>query len=191
MAKCAFCNSRKGKRNCPALVGQVCSQCCGAYKQKKIECPADCFYLSKSNQYFTEKQEAHKVSDFEREMNSVIGNEDRYLDVMQNIEFAIYKVCGEDDYYSDHDVQTALEYLLEMGKAQLDIPAKFLTEPLPQVEIIIDAIDNVLKLRDKVGAREDMLSRLKCVYRILDSVKTHYDSHDDRSYIEFIGQFLP
>jgi hypothetical protein len=54
-------------------------------------------------------------------------------------EFAIYKVCGKDDYYSDHDLQTVLEYLLEMGKAQLDMPAKFLTEPLPQVEIIIDA----------------------------------------------------
>ncbi|MEI6127198.1 MAG: hypothetical protein WCQ99_11665 [Pseudomonadota bacterium] len=191
MAKCAFCSSCKGKRNCPALAKLVCSQCCGSERQKKIDCPSDCFYLGKSTQYFTEKQEVRKVTDFEREMNSIIGNENEYRDVLQNIEFAIYNVCKEDDYYTDRDVQTALAYLFEMGKAQLDMPAKFLTEPSAQVQIIIDAVDSIIKLRDKVGAREDTLSRMKCIYRILDSVKTHYDSQDDRSYIEFIGQFLP
>jgi len=190
MAKCSLCNTRKGKRNCPGLIGVICSQCCGAEREKTIKCPEDCFYLGRAKQYFTERQEAQKISNFDHEMASTIGNEDKHLDVLQNIEFAIYNICKNDFSITDRHVQTALEYLLDMGRAKLDLPAKFLTEPLPKVKSIIDAVDKVIQLRDSMGAREDLVTRLKCVYRVLDSVKTHFDSQEQRSYINFIGQFL-
>jgi len=78
MAKCAACNLRKGKRNCPASGSVICSQCCGDKREKEIDCPEDCFYLGKSKQYFTDRQDAQKISGFEHEMKSIIGNEDPY-----------------------------------------------------------------------------------------------------------------
>lgn len=95
MAKCVSCNSRKGKRNCPALASLICSQCCGAKRVKEIDCPEDCFYMGKSQQYFTDRQGSQQISDFEREMKKTIGSEDKYLDILQNIEFIIHNIYRE------------------------------------------------------------------------------------------------
>lgn len=45
MAKCPRCSSRKGKRHCPALRTEICSQCCADERLKTIPCPRDCPYL--------------------------------------------------------------------------------------------------------------------------------------------------
>lgn len=191
MAKCVSCNSRKGKRNCPALAGLICSQCCGAKKVKEIDCPEDCFYMGKSQQYFTDRQESQQISDFEREMKKTIGSEDKYLDILQNIEFIIHKIYKEQGNITDKHVETALDYLIEMGKAQMDLPSKFLTKVPPNVQNIVDAIDAILEMREAFTKnKEQLMDRLKCIYRILDSVRTHYDPKDDCSYLDFIGQFV-
>jgi len=191
MAKCVSCDSRKGKRSCPALGGLVCSQCCGSKREKEIDCPEDCFYLGKSKQYFAERQDAKKISDFEREMNDLLGDEDRHLDILQNIEFIIHKIHTEHGNITDRDVETALEYFIEMGKAQLDLPAKFLTELPPNTQMIVDAVDDLLSFRDSLtGKQGDFMTKLKCIYRVWDSVKTHYSRQNEHSYLEFVGQFL-
>jgi len=191
MAKCASCAATKGKRNCPALGAIICPQCCGTKRQKKIDCPPDCFYLGTSKEYIAGRQEAERLSDFEREMKSIIGNEDPYADVLQNIEFTISKIYEDRGSITDRHVETALAYLLEMGKAQLNLPAKFLTGLPPNVQSVVDGIDDILEFRNSFAKRESLITRLKCIYRVLDSVRTHRDPRDDCSYLEFIGQFVP
>jgi len=191
MAKCQSCSTKKGQRNCPALGGLLCPTCCGTNRQKEIDCPADCFYLGKSKKYFTDRQESGKLRDFEREMKSIIGKEDPFEDILQNIEFMIWHIYKEKRNIVDRHVEAALEYLMEMGKAQLDLPAKFLTEPPPNVGTIIDGIDDILAFRESVTERrEDLITKLKCIYRILDSVRTHHEPGDDCSYLDFIGRFM-
>ena len=51
MSKCAFCHQRKGKRDCPALSGLICSACCGEYRMVRITCPTDCIYLDANSEY--------------------------------------------------------------------------------------------------------------------------------------------
>lgn len=51
MSKCAYCHERKGKRPCPALDGQICSQCCGEHRMTRISCPSDCVYLDTNTEY--------------------------------------------------------------------------------------------------------------------------------------------
>lgn len=192
MAKCAACHSKKGKRNCPALGAMICSFCCGAKREKEIDCPDDCFYLGKARKYFEERDEEQRVSDFDREMRSMIGHEDAYLDVLQNIEFMLHQTYQQSGDITDRDVETALEYLFEMGKGQLGLPAKFLNALPPHQQMLVDAVDDILKLRESVsGRQESLMDKLRCIYRILDSVKTHYNPHNPHSYLLFIGQFLP
>jgi hypothetical protein len=169
----------------------ICPRCCGTKRQKKIDCPTDCFYLGTSKEYFANRQEAERLSDFEREMKSIIGDEDPYADVLQNIEFTISKIYEDRGSITDRHVETALEYLLEMGKAQLNLPAKFLTGLPPNVQSVVDGIDDILEFRNSFAKRESLITRLKCIYRVLDSVRTHRDPRDDCSYLEFIGQFVP
>lgn len=47
MAKipCISCQSKSGKRRCPALDGLICPVCCGEKRLKEIRCPSDCRYL--------------------------------------------------------------------------------------------------------------------------------------------------
>ncbi len=191
MAKCASCNSRKGKRNCPALGNVICSQCCGSKRANEIDCPDDCFYLGKSIQYFSHRQEAKSTSDFEREMKSIMGNENQHTDILQHIELTINKVYTRKKDINDKDVETALEHLLEMGKAQMDLPSKFLTELPANVQNIVDAVNDILISRESfTGEKDELMVKLKCIYRVLDSVRTHYEPSNDCSYLNFIGQFL-
>ena len=189
MAKCAVCKSKKGKRNCPALGAAVCPQCCGSKKEKDIDCPQDCFYLGKSKKYFSERQDSEKLKGFEQEMKSITGNEKFYEDILQNIEFTISKIYQNRGDICDKDVALALEYLLEMGKTQLDLPSKFLTELPLKIHSIVDAINDALENRESFGKKEDLITRLKCIYRVLDSIKTHHDPEDKCSYLKFIGNF--
>ena len=54
----------------------------------------------------------------------------------------------------DKDVELALEYLIEMGKAQLDLPSKFLTELPLKIHSIVDAINDVLESRESFGKKK-------------------------------------
>jgi hypothetical protein len=189
MAKCGSCIARKGKRNCPALGVVICPQCCGMKRHKEIGCPPDCFFLERSKEYFTDRQEVERLSYFEREMKSIIGKEDTYADMLQNVEFMIHKIFETDGNITDRHVETALEYLLETGKAQLNLPAKVLTELTPGIQRIVDGINDILGFRESIGQKESLISRLKCIYRVLDSVRTHHDSTDDCRYLRFIGHF--
>ena len=190
MAKCIICKSRKGKRNCPAVSDVVCSQCCGVKKVTELDCPIDCFYLKRSIQYFTDRQNTQKVSHFDREMNTIISHEEPYIDILQNIEFMIFNCYKQNDNICDEDVRIALEYLMEMGKAQLDLPSKFLIELPENVQSIVEVINDVLEFRESFGKKEDLITRLKCIYRVLDSVKTHYKPENKYNYLEFISTFL-
>ncbi|HLC27811.1 MAG TPA: hypothetical protein VJM80_13705 [bacterium] len=51
MTQCVYCQKQKGKRNCPALKGLICPQCCGQYRLAKISCPSDCPYLESHGAY--------------------------------------------------------------------------------------------------------------------------------------------
>lgn len=46
--KCISCNQRKGRRECPALGGMICTQCCGSKRSVKIKCPDDCRYFGQA-----------------------------------------------------------------------------------------------------------------------------------------------
>ena len=45
MPKCALCETRKPRRHCPAVNGEICPQCCGTSREVKLVCPLDCDYL--------------------------------------------------------------------------------------------------------------------------------------------------
>ena len=61
---------------------------------------------------------------------------------------------------------------------------------LMNIKEIIDAVDERLQLSDSVNEKDDVITPLKGIYRVQDSVKTHFDSNDERSYIKFISGFV-
>jgi hypothetical protein len=47
---CAICRTRRPRRFCPGVRGDICTLCCGTEREVSVDCPLDCEYL----------QEAHK-----------------------------------------------------------------------------------------------------------------------------------
>ena len=45
MQKCALCETRKSRRHCPAVNGDICPRCCGKEREATLVCPFDCVYL--------------------------------------------------------------------------------------------------------------------------------------------------
>jgi hypothetical protein len=47
---CAICHTRRPRRFCPGVRGDICTICCGTEREVTVDCPLDCVYL----------QDAHK-----------------------------------------------------------------------------------------------------------------------------------
>ncbi|HTR37896.1 MAG TPA: hypothetical protein VMH80_18435 [Bryobacteraceae bacterium] len=43
--KCKICDTRKPRRFCPGVSGEICSICCGNQREVTIDCPLDCPHL--------------------------------------------------------------------------------------------------------------------------------------------------
>ncbi len=43
--KCKICDTRKPRRYCPGVGGDICSICCGSEREVTVDCPLDCEYL--------------------------------------------------------------------------------------------------------------------------------------------------
>ena len=72
----------------------------------------------------------------------------------------------------------------------MDLPAKLPTELPPTVQTMVDGVNDILKFRESFAEKESLVTRLKCIYRVLDSVRVHRDARDDCAYLRFIGRFL-
>src|SRR5579864_9432900 len=46
--KCRICDTRKPRRYCPGVSGDICSICCGAEREVSVNCPLDCAYLAEA-----------------------------------------------------------------------------------------------------------------------------------------------
>jgi hypothetical protein len=46
--KCRLCETRKPRRYCPGVSGDICSICCGDKREVTVDCPLDCPYLAEA-----------------------------------------------------------------------------------------------------------------------------------------------
>lgn len=42
---CAICQTRRPRRHCPGVPGDICTICCGTCREVTVSCPLDCEYL--------------------------------------------------------------------------------------------------------------------------------------------------
>jgi hypothetical protein len=48
---CAICETRRPRRFCPGVRGDICSPCCGAEREVTVDCPLDCEFLAESRKH--------------------------------------------------------------------------------------------------------------------------------------------
>jgi hypothetical protein len=48
---CAVCQTRRPRRFCPGVRGDICAICCGVEREASVSCPLDCEYLRESRKH--------------------------------------------------------------------------------------------------------------------------------------------
>lgn len=48
---CQLCETRKPRRHCPGVRGEICPQCCGNERERTVDCPLDCEYLLEARRH--------------------------------------------------------------------------------------------------------------------------------------------
>src|SRR5450755_1892628 len=48
---CAICHTRKPRRFCPGVAGEICSLCCGTEREVTVDCPYDCPFLREARKH--------------------------------------------------------------------------------------------------------------------------------------------
>jgi hypothetical protein len=48
---CAICETRRPRRYCPGVRGDICSWCCGNEREVTVDCPFDCEYLHEARKH--------------------------------------------------------------------------------------------------------------------------------------------
>lgn len=108
---CAICETRRPRRFCPGVRGDICTICCGTEREVTVSCPLDCEYLRDSRRH-----EKPEPVDFDELPNRDIDvteeflgrNEELVLFLGQTVSRVALRTPGVVDY----DVRETLEALI-------------------------------------------------------------------------------
>ena len=110
---CPICESRKGKRFCPAKAETICSVCCGTGREVTIDCPADCPHLVTSRQYDQERREIDwskiPFADTKIPSSFVVAHQQ----LVSALSFVVCTYAHGNRVLVDSDARAALEALAE------------------------------------------------------------------------------
>lgn len=108
---CAICDTRRSRRFCPGVRGDICSLCCGTEREVSVDCPLDCEYLRNARQH--DKDPAVDVEQLPNRDVAVTdsfleANEDLLLFLGQTLTGAALNTPGVVDF----DAREALDGLI-------------------------------------------------------------------------------
>jgi hypothetical protein len=157
---CAICNTRREKRHCPGVQGEICAICCGEQREETVSCPFDCEYLlvAREHEARQKKDPANFPNPEFRITNQFLQKNYLLVTSLQEAILAsALRVQGV-----DNDVKEALEGLARTYKT-LDSGLYYESRPTnPLAAAVFDAIQQrVAELRKEEGERG--------IHKILDS----------------------
>jgi hypothetical protein len=106
-----ICETRRARRFCPGVRGEICSLCCGAEREVSVDCPLDCEFLREGRRH--EKAVERNAAEFPNRDIQVSekllrANEPLLLFLSATFFRAAMEVPGA----IDHDVLDALDGLI-------------------------------------------------------------------------------
>ncbi len=110
MEKCSLCETRRPRRNCPALGKDICTQCCGSKREVTVDCPLDCAYLIEGRDH----EDMAQVGEYPNREVEVSGaflerNQPLYIFVLGTLHHA----AKENPGVNDSDMREAIAALVQ------------------------------------------------------------------------------
>jgi hypothetical protein len=114
---CVLCNTRKPRRFCLGVNGEICTICCGTEREQTIDCPLECEYL----------REAHRHEEVPELDPATLPNQDirvteEFLEKNEALVLLLASAVaagalGQAGAVTDFDIREALESLIRTWKA--------------------------------------------------------------------------
>jgi hypothetical protein len=108
---CAICETRRPRRFCPGVRGDICTVCCGAEREVTVNCPLDCEFLLEARKHDRVEPFNPEVlpnPDIRLSRKDLQDNEDLLLFLVRALVAAAMGTSGAVDL----DVREALEALI-------------------------------------------------------------------------------
>ena len=150
--KCILCNSRKGKRHCPAKGTLICAPCCGRLRVVEIPCPADCAYLTSGHGHQAGKKYVDQLRQEEGRDRRIrlYENMRRYRPLIDEIEKEILRYGQGLSSFHDRHVQEAIRLLRKTYRSEERGVIYEHKSADPMVSALIRAVQEMLeKLRQE------------------------------------------
>ena len=107
---CALCETRRPRRFCPGVRGDICTTCCGAEREVTVSCPLDCEYLREAR-----KHDKTPLFDPQQVPNRDINVTDRLLSdnekLLASLSMTLTRAALETPGVVDFDMRDALDAL--------------------------------------------------------------------------------
>ena len=108
---CAICDTRRPRRFCPGVSGEICSQCCGSEREVSVDCPLDCEYLQEAR-----KREKPAPVDLSEVPNRDIPVNEKLLrenePLLTFLSNTIFRTAMDTPGVVDFDIREALDGLI-------------------------------------------------------------------------------
>src|SRR5580704_3621580 len=105
---CAICQTRRPRRFCPGVQGDICTLCCGTEREVSVDCPLDCEYLREAHKH--EKPQPLTAESFPnpdlRASREILEENEEFLTFLAH---ALGKAALSNPAIVDFDIREALE----------------------------------------------------------------------------------
>ena len=194
---CAICHTRRPRRFCPGVHGEICTTCCGTEREVTIDCPLDCAYLREAHQH--EKKEPADPSSFPNQDIRVTedflrDHEPLLLFLAHSLLDATLATSGAVDF----DVRAALDALVRTYRT-LESGVYYETRPDNLIaanicRLLQAEIDEFRKQEpEKTGMTQtrdaDILGLLVFLQRL--ELDNNNGRKRSRAYLDFLSGFFP
>jgi hypothetical protein len=109
---CAICQTRRPRRFCPGVQGEICSVCCGTEREVTVSCPLECEYLQEGRKRDKRPplDEGTEIPNLDLRVNEAwLHDHERLLAFMAG---SLLRPALEIPGVVDHDLREALEALI-------------------------------------------------------------------------------
>ena len=193
--KCILCNSRKGKRHCPAKNTLICAPCCGRLRVVEIPCPPDCAYLIKGHGHQMGKKyvdQLRREEDSERR-HRLYENMRRYRPLIDEIEMEILRYGQGLRSFHDRHVLEAVRLLRKTYRSEERGVIYEYKSTDPMVSSLIRAVQEMMeKLKEDLEMELRASDIVNCLEWVESEVRYHLQQPSSgEPYLTFIRKTHP
>ncbi len=157
---CKLCNTRRARRACPGVGGDICAVCCGTERENTVYCPPDCEFLREAR-----TREAEKSRESEPVPHPDIRISDEFLYSNGRLGgflmLALAQAVTETPNIVDYDVREALGGLVRTYRT-LESGLYYESKPSNLIAAgIFDQIRHDIGEFRKVAQQQDGISTLR------------------------------